>query len=79
MNGAGIGTTPRKPLEEMAEVRFLDVVLPTAQGTELRLRTVSKPGQKLATLLEKPGLPLPNKPQPVQNVVQTSRENRRIL
>ncbi len=78
MDGAGLGTAPRKLLEEMAEVRSLDVVLPTSQGTELRLRTVSKPEQRLAILLQKLDLPLPNRPKSIQNVVQTFRENRRI-
>jgi transposase len=63
MDGAGLGTAPRKLLEEMAEVRSLDVVLPTAQGTDLRLRAVAKPEDRLAILLQKLGLPLPNKPK----------------
>jgi transposase len=63
MEGAGLGTAPRKLLEEMAEVRSLDVMLPTGNGTELRLRTVSKPEERLAILLQKLDLPLPNKPK----------------
>lgn len=63
MDGAGLGTAPRKLLEEMAEVRSLDVLLPTGQGTELRLRTVSKPERRLAILLQKLDLPMPNKPK----------------
>ena len=65
MDGAGLGTTPRRLLEEMAEVRSLDVVLPAAQGKELRLRTVSKPEERLAILLQKLDLPLPNKPKSI--------------
>lgn len=65
MDGAGLGTAPRKLLEEMAEVRSLDVILPTRQGTELRLRTVAKPEQRLAILLQKLELPLPNKPKSI--------------
>ena len=49
----------------MAEVRSLDVVLPAAQGTELRMRTVSKPEQRLSILLQKLGLLLPNKPKSI--------------
>ena len=63
MEGAGLGSAPRKLLEEMAEIHSLDVLLPTAQGTELRLRTVGKPEQRLAILLQKLDLPLPNKPK----------------
>jgi len=65
MHGCGLGTAPRKLLEEMAEIRSLDVVLPTGTGTDLRLRTVSKPEQHLAILLHKLDLPLPNKPKTI--------------
>lgn len=63
MQGCGLGTAPRKLLQEMAEVRSLDVVLPTDAGKELRLRTVAKPDKHLAILLERLELPLPNKPK----------------
>jgi transposase len=78
MDGAGLGTAPRKLLEDMAEVRSLDVVLPTRQGTELRLRTVSKPEQRLAILLQKLDLPLPNKPKSITNVVAKISQNARL-
>lgn len=65
MHGCGLGTAPRKLLEEIAEIRSLDVVLPTGAGTDLRLRTVSKPEQHLAILLQKLELPLPNKPKSI--------------
>ncbi len=65
MQGCGLGTAPRKLLEEMAEIRSLDVVLPTGSGKDLRLRTVSKPEQHLAILLQKLDLPLPNKPKSI--------------
>jgi transposase len=66
MNGCGLGHAPRKLLEQMAEVRSLDIVLPTGTDTELRLRTVSRPETHLAILLQKLGLPLPNKPKSIQ-------------
>ena len=65
MQGCGLGTAPRKLLEEMAEIRSLDVVLPTGAGKDLRLRTVSRPEQHLAILLQKLGLLLPNKPKSI--------------
>ena len=52
-------------------MRSLDVVLPTRAGQAIRLRTVSKPDKHLAILLQRLGLPLPNKPKKIQNVVQT--------
>ena len=65
MNGAGLGTAPRKLIEEMAEIRSLDVVLPTGTEKDIRLRTVSRPEPHLAILLDKLGLPLPNKPKSI--------------
>jgi len=69
MAARGLGTAPRKLLEELAEVRSLDVVLPTGAGQEIRLRTVSRPEPHLTIRLERPGLPLPNKPKRIENVV----------
>ena len=71
MESVGLGTAPRKLLEEMAEVHSLDVVLPARTGQEIRLRTVSRPEKHLAILLQRLDLPLPNKPKRIQNVVQT--------
>jgi len=65
MQGCGLGTAPRKLLEEMAEIRSLDVVLPTGALKELRLRTVSRPEGHLAILLQKLELLLPNKPKTI--------------
>jgi len=85
MEGSGLGSAPRKLLEEMREVRSMDVVLPTgsapvqnpAQATitrsEIRLRTVSRPEPHLAILLERLDLPLPNRSKQIQNVVATFR------
>jgi len=65
MQSCGLGTAPRKLLQEIAELRSLDVVLPTDTGNELRLRTVSRPENHLAILLDKLQLPLPNKPKSI--------------
>ena len=65
MQGCGLGTAPRKLLEEIAEIRSLDVVLPTGAGKDIRLRTVSRPEEHLAILLQKLGLPLPCKPKSI--------------
>ena len=70
MTTSGLGQAPRKLLEEMAEVRSLDVVLPTAIGIDLRLRVVSRPETHLAILLQHLNLFLPNKPKSIQNVVE---------
>jgi len=65
MQSCGLGTAPRKLLEQMAEVHSLDVVLPTGAGKDIRLRTVSQAEQRLAILLQKMELPLPNKPKSI--------------
>jgi transposase len=72
MDSAGLGTAPRPLLEHLAEVRSLDVLLPTATGTPVRLRVVSRPDRPLALLLDRLHLPLPNRPKVVKNVVQNS-------
>ena len=65
MQGCDLGTAPRKLLEEMVEVRSQDVVLPTGAGKDIRLRIVNKAEQRLAILLQKMELPLPNKPKSI--------------
>ena len=74
MEASGLGSAPRKLLEELREVRSLDVVLPTAEGTALRLRTVSRPEPHLAILLSHLDLPLPNRPKQIQDVVEKIRQ-----
>jgi transposase len=69
MECAGLGTAPRKLLEEMREIRSLDVMLPAKDKT-IRLRTVSKAPQPLRILLQRLGLPIPNQPKIIENVVQ---------
>ena len=50
---AGLGSEPRKILEEIKNLTLVDVVLMARTGTEIRLRCVSKPEQELAILLQK--------------------------
>ena len=52
-------------MEEMAEVRSMDIILPTGAHQDIRLRTVGRPEQHLAILLHKLGLPLPDKPKSI--------------
>lgn len=69
MKASGLGTAPRKLIEEMREVRSLDVLLPTRDKT-IRLRVVSTPSKELKVLLQRMKILLPNKPKIIQNVVQ---------
>jgi transposase len=63
MAACGLGTAPRTLIEELREVRQLDVVLPDVHRKEIRLRVVSTPEKRLRILLHKLGLPLPNRPR----------------
>jgi hypothetical protein len=56
-------------VEEMREVRSLDVVLP-AQDKTLRLRVVSTPPKQLKVLLQRLKIQLPNRPKIIENVVK---------
>jgi transposase len=79
METSGLGTAPRKLLEEMAQVRSLDVILPTRQGTRLRLRTVCRPEPRLAILLQRIGLPLPARPRTIEDVVEKTGPKNQIF
>lgn len=70
MSTCGLGAAPRKLLEEMREIRSMDVLLPMREKT-LRLRVVSTAPKALKILLQRLKLPLPNKPKMSQDVVQT--------
>lgn len=68
MKGSGLGTAPRKLLEEMREVKSLDVLLPTREKT-IRLRVVATAPQTLKVLLQRMKILLPNRPKIIENVV----------
>lgn len=70
MNGCGLGTAPRKLLEELREIRSMDILLPTKDKI-IRLRIVSTAPERLKILLHRLKLPLPNRPKMIQNVVAT--------
>jgi transposase len=63
MSTSGLGSAPRKLIEELRDVMQLDLVIPHKRGREIRLRLVSRPEQRLRVLLDKLGLPLPNRPK----------------
>lgn len=63
MSAKGLGTCARQLLLELDELHSLDVVLPTRDGGEVRLRTVARPEKPLAELLAHLGLELPAAPK----------------
>jgi transposase len=56
---AGLGDEPRRVLDEVAEIRLVDVVLPTRDGAEIRQRCVSRPTEHQQILLDQLKLRLP--------------------
>jgi len=56
---AGLGDEPRRVLDELAEIRLVDVVLPARDGTEIRQRCVSRPTEHQQILLDRLQLRLP--------------------
>lgn len=56
---AGLGNEPRRVLQELSELRSIDVVLPTSAGTEIRKRCITKPNDHQAILLQHLRLELP--------------------
>lgn len=56
---AGLGTEPRKILDELGTIKLVDVVLPTTSGVELRRRCVTRPTKAQAILLDRLKLRLP--------------------
>lgn len=70
MNAKGLGSCGRQLLLELDKLHSVDVLLPVAEGPELRLRMVVKPEKPLAFLLAKLGLSLPKGSKKVENVVE---------
>ena len=58
---AGLGNSPRTILDELARINSADIVMPTTDGRELRIRCVVRPDQAQARLLARLGLRLPER------------------
>lgn len=56
---AGLGNEPRRVLEELSNIRLVDVVLPTRSGITIRRRCITRPTDNQQILLEKFHLRLP--------------------
>ncbi len=70
---AGLGQSPRTILEELRRIQSTDVVVPTTDGRELRLRCVVRPDAVQAALLDRLGLDLPQRlriPPPLAQAAQ---------
>lgn len=51
--GAGLGSEPRKVFDEIAQIKMVDVVLPTKKGVEIRRRCIARPTGIQAILLDR--------------------------
>jgi transposase len=69
MKASGLGDAPRKLLQEIRELKSLDVLLPT-QEKIIRLRMVATPPKELKELLQRMKILIPNRPKIVENVVE---------
>jgi transposase len=58
---AGLGSSPRTIMEELARIPAVDVVLPLANRREMKLRCVAQPEKATAVLLDRLGLALPRR------------------
>jgi transposase len=69
MKASGLGTAPRKLIEELKELKSLDVLLPTREKI-IRLRMVATPEKHLKILLQRMKMLVPNRPKVIENVVE---------
>jgi transposase len=65
---AGLGRSPRTLLEELRTIQSADIVLPTTDRRELRLRCVVRPEKSLKLLLDRLGLELPQRLRPPRTI-----------
>ena len=55
----GLGDEPRRVIDELSQIKIVDVVLPTRCGVEIRRRCISQPTDHQGILLQRLGLNLP--------------------
>lgn len=67
---SGLGRSPNKLMDELKEIKTVDVLLPVKDRTTLRLRVVIKPEKHVQVLLDKMGIKIPNQPKTIENVVK---------
>jgi transposase len=58
---AGLGDEPRKVFHELSQIKLTDVVLPTKNGKEIRLRCVGTPTKHQLILLQRLKLVMPKR------------------
>ena len=68
--GRGLGRSTRKVLEELRGLKSMDVVVPTTEGTELKLKVISEPEPALKILLDRLNIKCPKRLKFPSNVVE---------
>jgi len=68
---AGLGDEPRRVFEELANIKAVDVILPTRLGTEIRRRCICRPTEHQAILLHHLGLVLPTNLPLAEKILKT--------
>ena len=58
---AGLGDEPRKVFQELSQIKLTDVILPTRNGKEIKLRCVETPSRHQMILLQRLKLNLPKR------------------
>jgi transposase len=58
---AGLGDEPRKVFQELSQIKLTDVILPTRNGKEIKLRCVETPSRHQMILLQRLKLNLPRR------------------
>ncbi len=61
MSRCGLGNGPRPLIEELARIKVNDVVLPTSNGREVRIRCVTQTDASQRTLFGRLGLKIPTR------------------
>lgn len=64
---SGLGNSPRTILEELGRIQSADVVLPTVDGPEVRIRCVVRPDRAQSLLLDRLGIKLPERLRPPES------------
>ena len=72
---ADLGNSPRIILEELKRIQSHDVVLPTAEHRQIRLRCVTQPDPAQAALLDRLGLTLPKRMRLAEQEMPTLEHN----
>jgi transposase len=67
VKAAGLGDEPRRVLDELAELRMVDVVMRTRSGVEIRRRCITQPTKEQAALLDRLALRVPRQLKIAEN------------